>query len=203
MKRLFTLLLAAIALTATMTYADEGLDSLKLFKSGGIQHGKWQLELLEGSDPSMQQMMQKAGKMSICMDMAKQLARNFQYDKQQTNTCTHRVINESTDSAEVDVTCESGSHIHSLISRDGDKAYNVETDITTKDGKPRHMKMHYQYLGECSNDGLIQFDKDSAACKMIRKNAQGADMSAMCAKLPEKMRAQCETNMKQAQASCQ
>jgi hypothetical protein len=203
MNNLIKSMMVIAMLTCTAAYADEGMENLKFFKAGGMQHGKWQMELLEGGDPQMQQGMQKMGKMSICMDMAKQMAKDYRHDNAQTNSCTHKVIKDSADSAEVVVTCESGSHIHSLITRDGDKSYIVDANITSKEGKGHHMKARYTYLGECTGEGVVQFDKDSKACQMMRKNTNGTDMTAMCAKLPEKMREQCVTNMKQAQASCQ
>jgi len=203
MKRLIESLLVIALLMCPLAYADEGLENLKFFKSGGMQHGKWQMELLEGGDPQVRQGMEKMGKMSICMDMAKQMAKDYRHDDSQTNSCTRKVIKDSASTAELDVFCDSGSHIHSVITRDGDKSYIVDANVTRKDGKTTHMKARYTYQGECTGEGMVQFDKDSRACQMMRKNTKGADMSAMCVKLPEQMRAQCETNMKQAQASCQ
>ncbi len=198
------ILAGVLSVAATTVRADDAMEKLKLFQSGGMQHGKWQVEMLEGTDPSMQQMMQKAGKMSICMDIAKQVAKDYQHDNADANSCTHKIIKDSASSAEVEIECAGGSHVHSILTRDGDKAYIADGTFTSKDNKPRHMKARYTYLGECSgNDGAIQFDKDSPACKMMRAKTQGVDMTAMCARLQDKMREQCEQNIKNLQASCQ
>jgi len=191
-----------ISMLSFSANADDVMQSLKLFKSGGMQHGKWQIEMLEGSDSKMTGMMKQAGNMSICIDIAKQLSKDYQRDTQ-ANSCTHKVLKDSADSAEVDVTCESGSHIHSLISRENDKTYMADSTISTKDHADRHMKLRYTYQGECTGDGLVQFDKNSPMCKMVREKSQGRDMTAMCARLQDKMREQCEQNMKNAMASCQ
>jgi hypothetical protein len=203
MKSLIKSLTVIAMLVCPVVHADEGMENLKFFKSGGMQHGKWQMELLEGGDQQMQQGMQKLGKMSICMDIAKQMAKDYRHDNAQANSCARKIIKDSADSAEMEVTCESGSRVHSLITRDGDKSYIVDANTTSKDGKTHHMKARYTYQGECTGEGVVQFDKDSKACQMMRKNTNGADMTAMCVKLPEKMREQCEQNMKNMQASCQ
>ena len=203
MKRFATVIcIAAISFTSSVL-ADDTMENLKMFKSGGLQHGKWQVEALEGTDPSMQQMMQRTGKMSICMDIAKQMAKEYQHDDAQSNSCTHKIIQDSTSTAEVEVDCASGSHVHSIISRDGDKAYIIDGTVTTKDNKTRKIKARYTYQGECTGDGVVQFDKNSAACKMMREKSQGVDMAAMCARLQGDMRDQCEKNIKNMQASCQ
>ncbi|HEX2586457.1 MAG TPA: DUF3617 family protein [Steroidobacteraceae bacterium] len=201
MKRLASILIG-ISIVSFTAHADGAMESLKLFKSGGMQHGKWQIEMLEGSDPKMAGMLKQAGNMSICIDIAKQLSKDYQRENQ-TNSCTHKVIKDSSDSAEVEVTCESGSHIHSLITRENDKTYTADSTISTRDQSDRHMKFRYTYQGECTGDGLVQFDKNSPMCKMVREKSQGKDMTAMCARLQDKMREQCEQNMKNAMASCQ
>ena len=201
MKRLATVL-AGISIMSFAAHADDVMESLKLFKSGGMQHGKWQIEMLEGSDPKMAGMMKQAGNMSICIDIAKQLSKDYQRDNQ-SNSCTHKVLQDSANSAEVDVSCDSGSHIHSSITRENDKTYLADSTITTRDHSERHMKFRYTYQGECTGDGMVQFDKNSPMCKMMREKTQGKDMTAMCARLQAKMREQCEQNMKNAMASCQ
>ncbi|MES1146933.1 MAG: hypothetical protein ABUL52_00915 [Solimonas sp.] len=66
------------------------------------------------------------------------------------------------------------------------------------------MKFRYTYIGECSSDdGLVQLDKDSPACRMMREKSQGVDMGAMCARLQGDMREQCEKNIKNMAAACQ
>jgi len=197
-------LFVTAALLCAAAHADEGMESLKFFKASGMQHGKWQVELLEGGDPQMQQGMQKMGKMSICMDLAKQMGKDYQRDNPQANSCTHKVISDSSSSAEVEVSCESGTHIHSIITRESDKNLLIDSTITSRDSKVRHMKMRYSYQGECTaNEGVVQFDKNSPVCKMMQKNTQGKDMAAMCARFQDKMREQCEQNKKNMQASCQ
>lgn len=193
---------AAMLLLAT-AHGDEGLENLKIFKSGGMQHGKWQMEILDGSDASMQQMMQRTGKMSVCLDIARQMAKQYQHDNTQGNSCTHKVIRNTASSAELEADCTSGSRMHSVITREDDKNYLIDGTMTSKDNKIRHLKARYTYLGECSDEGAVQFDKDSPACKMMREKTKGVDMSAMCARLQDKMREQCEQNIKNMQASCQ
>jgi len=200
--KLLKCLIVLTALLFATAHADDTMESLKIFKSGGLQHGKWQLELLEGSDPNMANMMKHAGNMSICMDMAQQLAKDYQHGGQ-TSTCTRKVIKDMDSSAEVEVSCESGSNIRSQITRESGKTYLVNSTMISGDKSERHMKFRYTYQGECSGDGVVQFDKNSAACKMMREKAQGTDMTAMCARLQDKMREQCEENMKNAMASCQ
>jgi len=202
MKLLKYFFALAVLLVATV-HADETMGNLKLFKSGGMQHGKWQVEILEGSDPNMANMMKHAGNMSICMDIAKQLAKDYQHNNAPANSCTPKVVKDSDNSTEVDVSCESGTHIHSLLTRENDKTYLAESTVTTQNKSERHMKFRYTYQGECSGEGVIQFDKNSSVCKMMREKSQGGDMTAMCARLQDKMREQCEQNMKNAIASCQ
>jgi len=202
MKLLIKCLIALTIVACANSYAEDDALKLKLFRSGGIQQGKWQPEVLEGSDANVANMMKRAGNMSICMDMAKQIVKDYQHENSPTNKCTREVVNDSASTAEVDVTCESGTHIHSSLVRINDKTFTSEATITTKDKRERHMKVRYTYQGECTGDGVIQFDKDSQVCKAMQKKTQGADMSAMCTRLQGKMRETCEENMKNVQASC-
>lgn len=202
MKSIIQLLLVFLLLTSVSLRADDTMDNLKIFKNGALQHGKWKIELLEGSDPKVSEMMKKTGPMSICMDIAKQMAKDYQHDNSQTKTCTPKVIKESTNQAEVETTCDNGTTIHSIVTRESNTVFTTDATITSKESV-RHMKARYTNQGECTGEGVVQMDKDSPACKMMKKNTQGADMSVMCARLQGDMREQCEKNMKNVMAACQ
>jgi hypothetical protein len=203
MKSIIKLLAVSSLVFCASAWADDVMENLKVFKNGGLQHGKWKIELLEGSDAKIADMMRKTGGMSICMDIAKQMAKDYQRESSQGNNCTHKVIRESASEAEVDVSCENGSTIHSHITRDSSTVFNSDVLITKADGSSRHMKFRYTNQGECTGDGVVQLDKNSPACKMMQKNTKGADMTAMCVRLQGDMREQCEKNMKNMMAACQ
>jgi len=203
MKRILSIVMI-ISMAPFTAHAGDAVESLKLFKSGGLQHGKWQIEVLESSDPKMSGMMKQAGNMSICTDIARQIAKDYQRDNGQTSSCIYKVIEDTTSSAELEANCDNGSHIHSSIKREGEKTYISESTFITKDQHEHHMKTRLTNQGDCSeNEGVVQFDKNSPMCKMMREKTQGKDMTAMCARLQDKMREQCEQNMKNAMASCQ
>lgn len=179
------------------SYAADELGNLALFKGGAMQAGQWRMELLSSSDSAMQAAMAKMGKMSICVDIAKQLAKNA---GTQQSDCSTKILRNTVDAAEVDASCPSGTHSHMLMSRESKDSYLIDVTITTgKDAAPRDFKARYIYEGACKGDALIQIDKNSEACQKM----QGVDLSALCAKSPEQYRAQCEQQMKQMQAMCQ
>jgi len=159
------------------------------------------MELLSSSDSSMQEAMGKVGKMSICVDIAKQMAKST---GTQQSDCSTKVLRNTADAAEVDASCPSGSHSHMTMSRESKDSYLIDATITSgKDDKPRSFKARYTYEGACKSDSLVQVDKNSEACQKMKSEMKGMDMAAMCAKTPEQYRAQCEQQMKQMQAMCQ
>lgn len=202
MKSIIQLLFVSSLLACISVHADDTMENLKIFKNGALQHGKWKIEVLDGTDPKMAEMMKKTGAMSICMDIAKQMAKDYQRDNSQTKTCTPKVISESANQAEVETTCDNGSTIHSIVTRESSTVFTTDATITSKENV-RHMKFRYTNQGECTGEGVVQMDKNSPACKMMQKNTQGVDMTAMCARLQGDMREQCEKNMKNAMAACQ
>jgi hypothetical protein len=187
-------------LLGQLAWSAGSLEDLAIFKSGGLTQGLWRMELLSSSEPMMNQGAAALGKMSMCADVARQMSKNSQLDEQ---SCTPKVLRNSRDAAEVDVTCKDGAHSHVKVARENDKTYLVDSEMTSKEGKTRAIKARYSYEGECkSTDSLIQVDKDSAACKKMG-DVDTAKMTEICAKAPEQYRAQCETQMKQMGNMCQ
>ncbi|MGE0114924.1 MAG: hypothetical protein AB7T07_08590 [Steroidobacteraceae bacterium] len=189
----------AVLLLGQAASAANSLEDLALFKSGGLTQGLWGMELLSSSDPMMTQGAAAMGKMNVCVDVAKQMSRNNQLDEQ---NCTPKVLRNSRDAAEIDVSCKDGSHSHVKIDRESEKSYLLDSSMTSADGKARSFKARYRYEGACKGDSAIQLDKNSAACKQMG-NVDMTKMAEMCAKAPEQYRAQCEQQMKQMGSMCQ
>jgi hypothetical protein len=136
--------------------------------------------------------------MSICADVAKQMSENAPVDEQ---TCKPKVLHNSKDAAEVDVTCTDGSHSHIKVDRENEQTFLLDSEVT-KDGKTRTMKARYTYEGACKSDAVIQLDKNSAACKTL-SSVDAAKITSMCANAPEQYRAQCEQQAKLMGNICQ
>lgn len=183
------------SLIACAANADD-LTDLAIFKSGGIQSGLWRMEVLESSSPEMQKMMQQAGKLSICADLAKQLAKGE--PQNDAESCTPRILSNKANAAEIEVTCEDGDRSLVKFFKEGARSYVADIDNTPKKGESRHFKLRYSYEGECQGDSMIQLDKDSEACKQMGD----VDLASMCSKAPEQYRAQCEQQAKQMAGMC-
>lgn len=196
----------AFAITTTLALSAQAADdlgNLQVFKggAGSTQSGKWRMELISSTDPTAQEAMGKMGKMSICVDIAKQMTKN---SGTQESDCTTKVIRNTAAAAEVEASCKNGSQSHVTMTREGKDSYLLDATMTSgKDSKPRSFKARYTYEGACQGESLIQMDKSSEACQKMQKETKGMDMSALCAKTPEQYRAQCEQQMKQMQAMCQ
>lgn len=170
-----------------------------MFKSGSLGKGLWRMELLSSSDATLSQGAAAMGnKMSICADVAKQMSQNSQLDEQ---SCTPKVLRNSKDVAEVDVTCTDGTHSHVTVNRESEQTYLLDSQIT-KDGKTRAIKARYSYEGACKGDSVIQLDKNSAACKTL-SSMDAAKITSLCANSPEQYRAQCEQQARQLGNICQ
>lgn len=188
-----------IALLSYAASAANSLEDLAIFKSGGLNQGLWRVELLGSNEPMVNQGAAALGKMSICVDVAKQMAKNNELDEQ---NCKPKVIKNTKDAAEVDVSCNDGTHSHVKVDREGDKNYLLDSEMTDSNGKARSIKARYSYEGACKGDSVIQLDKNSPACKQMN-NVDMTKMTAMCAQAPEQYRAQCEQQMKQMGNACQ
>lgn len=200
MNKLTSALIAvAGALAASTTPAAGTLEDLAIFKSGGLTQGLWRIELLSSNEPLLNQGASAVGKMSLCADVAKQMAKNNELDEQ---SCKPKVLRNTKDAAEVDVTCTDGAHSHVKIDREADKSYVLDSSMTDSDGKTRNVKARYSYEGACKGDSMIQLDKDSAACKTL-SNIDTAQIASMCANAPEQYRAQCEDQAKKMGNMCQ
>ena len=196
-----TVLGAALAV-GYPAYAAEELSNLEMFKgNGAMQSGQWRMEMLSSNDTSTQDAMGKMGKMSICVDMAKQLAKNANSEKPD---CNVKVLRNTASVAEIESSCKSGSQSHVVMTRESKDSYLIDGSIANdKSDKPRTFKARYTYEGACKGDSMIQVDKQSEACQKMKAQMQGHDMVAMCASTPEQYRAQCEQRMKQMQSMCQ
>jgi hypothetical protein len=199
MKSLITTALGFALLFGAAAHGAGSLEDLALFKSGGMTQGLWRMELLNSSEPMLNQGASAMGKMSICADVAKQMAKNNQLDEQ---SCKPKVLVNTKDAADIEVSCQDGSHSHVTVSRETDQSYVIDSQMTSKEGKQRSIKARYSYEGACKGDSVIQLDKNSAACKQI-SNMDAARMTEVCAKAPEQYRAQCEQQMKNMGNLCQ
>ncbi|MGD9843224.1 MAG: hypothetical protein AB7F79_00610 [Steroidobacteraceae bacterium] len=179
--------------------AANSLEDLAIFKSGGLTQGLWRIEVLNSNEPMLNQGAAAMGKVSFCADVAKKMAENNQLDEE---SCNPKVLRNSKDAAEVEVSCKDGSHSHTKLNREGDKSYVVDSQMTDTDGKTRSIQARYSYEGVCKGDAVIQLDKNSAACKQMG-NVDLSKMAAMCANAPDQYRAQCEQQMKQMTGMCQ
>lgn len=198
MKVVFRLLVVSVLLFSHSAWSAKGLEDLTLFKAGGLGRGLWRMELLSSNDATLNQGAAAVGKMSICADVAKQMAQNAQLDEQ---SCTPKVLRNTKDAAEVDVTCTDGTHSHIAVNRENEQSYMLDSQLT-KDGKTRTMKARYTYEGACKGDAVIQLDKNSVACKTL-SSVDAAKITALCANAPDEYRAQCETQAKQLGNICQ
>lgn len=181
----------------SLSYA-KGLEDLALFKSGGLGQGLWRMELLSSTDATLTQGAAAVGKMSICADVAKQMAQNSQLDEE---SCKPKVLRNTKDAAEVDVTCTDGTHSHVIVNRESDNTYLMDSQLT-QDGKTRAIKARYTYEGACKNDAVIQLDKNSVACKTLT-SMDATRIAALCANAPAEYRVQCEQQAKQLGNICQ
>jgi len=193
-----SVLLLSPVLLSQPAWSAKGLEDLTMFKSGSLGKGLWHMELLSSNDATLTQGAAAVGKMSICADVAKQMAQNSQLDEQ---TCTPKVLRNTKDAAEVDVTCTDGTHSHVTVNRETEQTYVLDSQIT-QDGKTRAIKARYTYEGVCKNDSVIQLDKDSVACKTL-SSVDAAKITSLCANAPEQYRAQCEQQAKQLGNVCQ
>ncbi len=193
------LLVTGSALTAGTILAASTLEDLEIFKSGNLTQGLWRVELLDSNEPLLNQGASALGKMSICADVASQIAKKSELDEQ---SCKPSVLRNTRDAAEVSMTCTDGTRSHVKIDRETDRTYVLDSSLTSSDGKTRNIKARYSYEGACKGDSMIQFDKDSPACKSLA-NVDPAKITAMCANAPEQYRAQCEAQAKQMGNICQ
>jgi hypothetical protein len=198
MKRLATFAICTLLL-ATFAYA-EGLEDLSIYKSGGPTQGLWRMEMLESNDPNMKQMSGMAKQMAICMDTAKQISKDMQ-STDSTNKCSNKIIRNTNSVAEVEVACESGMRSHVTMTREGDKNFLMDTQMTSKDGKQHSFKARYKYDGPCKGDALIQMDKNSEVCKKMG-NVDPSKMVGICANMPPEQRGPCEQRVKQMGEMC-
>jgi len=182
------------------SHATADISALELFKGNNMQSGKWRVELLSSSDPQAKEIMGKMGNMSICADVAKEIAKNSKTDNSDCNT---KIIRNTSSVAEVEATCKDGSS-HMTMTRENKDSFLMEGSMTSKNEQPKTMKMRYTYEGACkSGDSLIQMDKNSEACQKMKAQMGGRDMTAMCASTPEQYRSQCEQQMKNMMSMCQ
>jgi hypothetical protein len=193
--------LASIGMAVLLGYTVHAasLEDLAIFKSGSMTQGLWRMELLNSNEAMLNQGAAAMGKVSFCADVAKKMAENNQLDEE---TCSSKVLRNSKEAAEVEVTCKDGSHSHTKLNRESDQSYLVDSQMTDKNGKTRSIQARYSYEGVCKGDSVIQLDKNSAACKQMG-NVDLSKMAAMCANAPEQYRAQCEQQMKQMSGMCQ
>ncbi len=199
LRNLLSSSIACGLLLAASAQAAGSLEDLAIFKSGGLTQGLWRVELLSSNEALLNQGANAVGKMSFCADVAKQMAKNNELDEQ---SCKPKVLRNTKDAAEVDVTCSDGAHSHVKIDREGEKSYVLDSAMTDSDGKSRNIKARYSYEGACKNDSVIQLDKNSAACKQL-STVDPAKIAAMCANAPEQYRAQCEEQAKKIGNVCQ
>jgi hypothetical protein len=190
--------LCSTALIVPMAASAKGLEDLALFKSGSLGQGLWRMELLSSNDATLTQGAAAVGKMSICADVAKQMAQNSQLDEE---NCSPKVLRNTKDAAEVNVSCKDGTHSHVNVTRESEQTYLLDSQHT-QDGKTREIKARYTYEGACKNDSVIQLDKNSTACKTL-SSMDAAKITSMCANAPDAYRAQCEQQAKQLGNICQ
>ncbi len=198
-KLIRALIATGCVLGAGTTLAAGSLEDLAIFKSGGLTQGLWRIELLSSNEPMLNQGASAVGKMSLCADVARQMAKNSTLDEQQ---CKPKVLRNTKDAAEVEVTCNDGAHSRVKIDREADRNYVLDSSMTDSSGKTRNMKARYSYEGACTNDSMIQLDRNSAACKTL-SNVDPAKIMAMCANAPEQYRTQCEQQARQMGNVCQ
>lgn len=195
LRLLLTPCLLASLWLAGASQAASPLSDLKLFKSSNMGQGLWRMELISSDDPQMAKGAAAMGQTALCMDMAKQAAKNTPAEDPK---CTPKVLRNTDSQAEIEVSCKDGTSSRMLMSRESEKSYLMDTTVS-KDGKPRNFKVRYTHAGACKGDAMVQFDKNSPVCKQM----DPAKMLAGCARLPEASRAACEQQMKGMAASCQ
>ena len=189
-------LLSSLLLTgAAQAQSNAALSELKLFKSAPLGQGLWRMELISSDDPRLAMGAAAMGQASMCMDVAKQAAKNTPAEDPR---CTPKVLRNTDTQAEVEVSCKDGNSSRLLMTRESEKSYLMDTTIN-KDGQPRNIKIRYTHTGACKGDAVMQFDKNSPVCKQMDL----AKMQAGCARLPEASRTACEQQMKGLAASCQ
>ena len=187
-------LLASLSLAgAAQAQTNAPLSELKLFKTQPPGQNLWRMELISSDDPRMAMGAAAMGQAGLCMDVAKQVAKNTPAEDPR---CTPKVLSNTDTQAEIEVACKDGSSFRTRMTRENEKSYLMDA-TTTKDGQARNFKMRYTHAGACKGEAMMQFDKNSPMCKM-----DPAMMQAGCARLPEASRAQCEQQMKSLAASC-
>ena len=188
--------LTSLLLTATVqAQTTAALSELKLFKSAPLGQGLWRMELISSDDPRLAKGAAAMGQAAICIDVAKQAAKNTPAEDPR---CTPKVLQNTDTQAEVEVSCKDGNSSRLLMTRESEKSYLMDTTLN-KDGQSRSIKIRYTHTGACKGDAMMQFDKNSPVCKQM----DPARMLAGCARLPEASRAACEQQIKGLAASCQ
>lgn len=182
-------------LLAGAAQANHTLSELRLFKSSPLGQGLWRMELVSSDDPRMTLGAAAMGQAALCIDVAKQIAKNTQAEDPR---CTPKVLRNTDTQAEIEVSCKDGGNSRLLMTRENDKSYLMDTTVS-KDGQARNFKVRYTHAGACKGDSMMQFDKNSPMCQQM----DPARMQAACARLPEASRAPCEQQMKGLAASCQ
>lgn len=191
-----SLALTCVAIGVGVCAQAAGLEDLTIFKSGGLASGRWSVQMLETTSPEMKKAMTEGGKMSVCTDMAKQVAKS---SSDKDSSCTPKILTNTANVAEVETSCANGSHSKVKINKESDKTYLADLLNTSESGETTHSKMRYTYQGECKADeAMIQLDKKSEACKQM-----GTVDPSACEKAPESFRAQCEQQLKQMAKMCQ
>lgn len=185
----------AASFIASAANADD-LTDLAIFKSGGIQSGLWRMELLDGS-ADMLKAMKQIGNVSLCADMAEQIAKSEPQDE--ADSCKPRILSNKADAAEIELACEDGDRSLVKFFKEGARSYIADVNHTPKDEPAQRYKVRYSYQGECKEDASIfQLDKNSEACKKMGN----VDVASLCAKAPEQYRAQCEEQAKLTAGMC-
>ena len=199
---LLLLTVAGIGLHAVTAYATDSYKDLALFKSGNFGRGLWRMEVLSSNNPHMMQAQALTnGKVSICMNAADNLEKHADMADAQEK-CDTKILRNTGELAEVARSCPNGS-THTTITRESDKSFLIDNQMTSSKGKNIQMQARYSYEGACKDtDSVIQMDKNSEACKKMG-NMDMTKMAGMCAKLPPDAKAQCEQRVQSMAGMCQ
>lgn len=172
-----------------------------MFGNRPMGKGLWKMELLESSNKDMMKNAGAMAGMGICMDAATEMAQNVQQNPNDAKQkCETRILKNTATTAEIEVSCPSGTKVHSTMTAESKDSCLMSMNSTSKNRAPLSMKARYRYAGACKSDGLIQMDGNSAQCAQIKAQLSKMDPATSCGKLTGDRKAACEAQINAARA---
>jgi hypothetical protein len=193
--RLWLLLLLATTVGVPAVIAADANPRLAMFNDQTNPRGRWEFEILESSDPETRQNLKTMGRMSVCMDAASEMARSSSTRSKTASgqdDCAQTIRRNTPTLAEVETRCPDGRVTVMTLTRESKQRILFESVESGGKAPTQSMKGRYLYQGACSaDDSVMQFDRNSEACRQMRAQMATMNPDTVCAQMPADQKKDC------------